>query len=87
MGGFFVCLVSLGMLIKAFVDYANGNVEPGWTSVIISIWVLGGLQLFAIGIIGEYIGKTYMETKRRPRYLIESVLLDAVEQEDTPGRE
>ena len=37
--------------------------------------------------IGEYIGKTYMETKRRPRYLIESVLLDAVEQEDTPGRE
>ena len=87
MGGLFVCLVSLGMLIKAFVDYANGNVEPGWTSVIISIWVLGGLQLFAIGIIGEYIGKTYMETKRRPRYLIESVLLDAVEQEDTPGRE
>ena len=86
MGGLFVCLVSLGMLIKAFVDYANGNVEP-WTSVIISIWVLGGLQLFAIGIIGEYIGKTYMETKRRPRYLIESVLLDAVEQEDTPGRE
>ena len=59
----------------------------GWTSVIISIWWLGGLQLFAIGIIGEYIGKTYMETKRRPRYLIESVLLDAVEQEDTPGRE
>ena len=57
MGGLFVCLVSLGMLIKAFVDYANGNVEPGWTSVIISIWVLGGLQLFAIGIIGEYIGK------------------------------
>lgn len=55
--------------------------------MIISIWVLGGLQLFAIGIIGEYIGKTYMETKRRPRYLIESVLLDAVEQEDTPGRE
>ena len=87
MGGLFVCLVSLGMLIKAFVDYANGNVEPGWTSVIISIWVLGGLQLFAIGIIGEYIGKTYMETKRRPRFLIESVLLDAVEQEDASGRE
>ncbi len=49
--------------------------EPGWTSLIISIWVLGGLQLFAVGIIGEYIGKTYMEAKGRPRYIIESVLL------------
>ena len=63
------------MLVKAFVDYSLGNVVPGWTSVIISIWVLGGLQLFAIGIIGEYIGKTYMETKARPKFIIESVLL------------
>mgnify|MGYP003372442839 CR=1 FL=1 len=74
-GGLFVCLVSLVMLVKAFVDYSLGNVVPGWTSVIISIWVLGGLQLFAIGIIGEYIGKTYMETKARPKFIIESVLL------------
>lgn len=74
-GGLLVCVVSLVMLIKAFADYFSGNVEPGWTSVIISIWVLGGLQLFAIGIIGEYIGKTYMETKERPKFIIESVLL------------
>lgn len=74
-GGLLVCIVSLLMLIKAFVDYFSGNVEPGWTSMIISIWVLGGLQLFAIGIIGEYIGKTYMETKERPKFIIESVLL------------
>lgn len=74
-GGLLVCLVSLIMLIKAFVDYFAGNVVPGWTSIIISIWVLGGLQLFAIGIIGEYIGKTYMETKARPKFIIESVLL------------
>lgn len=74
-GGLFVCVISLIMLIKAFVDYFAGNVVPGWTSVIISIWVLGGLQLFAIGIIGEYIGKTYMETKGRPKFIIESVLL------------
>ena len=73
--------------LTSSIDVYKRQVEPGWTSVIISIWVLGGLQLFAIGIIGEYIGKTYMETKRRPRYLIESVLLDAVAQEDTPGRE
>lgn len=74
-GGLLVCVISLMMLIKAFVDYFAGNVVPGWTSIIISIWVLGGLQLFAIGIIGEYIGKTYMETKARPKFIIESVLL------------
>lgn len=75
-GGLLVCVVSVIMLIKAFVDYFAGNVVPGWTSMIISIWVLGGLQLFAIGIIGEYIGKTYMETKARPKFIIESVLLE-----------
>lgn len=80
-GGLLVCLISLIMLIKAFVDYSMGNVVPGWTSIIISIWVLGGLQLFAIGIIGEYIGKTYMETKARPRFIIESVLLKEEEAE------
>ena len=75
MGGLLVCVISLIRLIKAFVDYSLGNVVPGWTSIIISIWVLGGLQLFAIGIIGEYIGKTYMETKARPKFIIESILL------------
>lgn len=80
-GGLLVCLISLVMLIKAFVDYFAGNVVPGWTSIIISIWVLGGLQLFAIGIIGEYIGKTYMETKARPKFIIESVLLKEEEAE------
>lgn len=80
-GGLMVCLISLIMLIKAFVDYSMGNVVPGWTSIIISIWVLGGLQLFAIGIIGEYIGKTYMETKARPKFIIESVLLKEEESE------
>lgn len=76
LGGVLVCLVSLLMLIKSLVDYFNGNVVRGWTSVIVSIWVLGGLQLFAIGIIGEYIGKTYMETKNRPKFIIESVILN-----------
>lgn len=74
-GGLLVSIVSFIMLIKALMDYCAGNVVPGWTSMIISIWVLGGMQLFAIGIIGEYIGKTYMETKGRPKYIIESVLL------------
>ena len=47
---------------------------PGYASLICSIWLLGGLQLFGIGIIGEYIGKTYLETKQRPRYIIEKTL-------------
>lgn len=75
-GGMAVCILSLFMLLKAFVDYFNGNVVRGWTSVMVSIWVLGGLQLFAIGIIGEYIGKTYLETKGRPHFIIESVVLN-----------
>ena len=74
-GGLLICLISLIMLIKSFVDYFNGNVVPGWASIMVSIWVLGGLQIFAIGIIGEYIGKTYLETKKRPKYIIESVIL------------
>ena len=76
MGGLQICLISLIMLIKSFVDYFNGNVVPGWASIMVSIWVLGGLQIFAIGIIGEYIGKTYLETKKRQKYIIESVILD-----------
>lgn len=48
-----------------------GHTVPGWTAVMCSVWMLGGLQLFALGIIGEYIGKIYKETKARPRYIIE----------------
>ena len=81
-GGLGICLISLVMLIKSFVDYFHGNVVPGWASIMVSIWVLGGLQLFAIGIIGEYIGKTYLETKRRPKFIIESVLLNDQEMEN-----
>lgn len=51
-----------------------GNTTPGWATIVVSIWGIGGLQLLAIGIIGEYIGKIYMETKERPRYIIEEIL-------------
>ncbi len=54
----------------------SGQVVAGWTSTMISIWAIGGLQIFSIGIIGEYIGKVYLETKARPRYIIESILLN-----------
>jgi len=60
--------------IYALVSYFVGEVVPGWTSLMLSIWFLGGLQLFAIGLVGQYIGKVYIEVKQRPRYNIEKVL-------------
>ncbi len=67
----FLCMLAA---VYAFVSYTKGTVVPGWTSLILSIWLLGGLQLFAIGIIGQYIGKIYMEVKHRPRYNVETYL-------------
>mgnify|MGYP000976907986 CR=1 FL=1 len=60
--------------IYALVSYFTGNVVPGWTSLILSIWFIGGVQLLAIGLIGQYIGKIYVEVKHRPRYNIEKKL-------------
>jgi len=73
LGGFiFGC--SILMLIYSLVQHFLGNTKAGWTSLIVSIWAIGGLQLFAIGVIGEYIGKIYLETKARPKYIIEKEL-------------
>ena len=64
-------LISFAMLGYFIYDYFTGGTMPGWASTIVSIWAIGGLQLLAIGIIGEYIGKIYLEVKGRPRYIIE----------------
>lgn len=74
--GFFIFLVSVAMLIYSLVVHFWGETAWGWTSTIVSIWAIGGLQLLAIGIVGEYIGKIYLETKARPKYIIEKVLED-----------
>ena len=66
--------ISLLMLLYFLVVHFLGRTVHGWTSTIVSIWAIGGLQLLAIGIVGEYIGKIYLETKARPKYLIETVL-------------
>ena len=65
-----VFLFSILMIVFYFCSYLSGNTIDGWTSMIISIWALGGIELLALGIVGEYIGRTYMETKGRPRYII-----------------
>lgn len=69
--GLVVFLVSLFMLIYFFVLWCMGKTVAGWTTTVVSVWALGGLQLLAIGVIGEYIGKIYLETKHRPNFLIE----------------
>ncbi len=73
--GFFIAVLSSLMFVYVFIAKILGNVPvPGYASLICSIWLLGGLQLLSIGVIGEYIGKTYLETKQRPRYIIEKTL-------------
>lgn len=69
--GLIVFLVSLIMLIYFFVLWCMDKTVPGWTTTVVSVWALGGLQLLAIGVIGEYIGKIYLETKHRPSFLID----------------
>lgn len=71
MFGFVVTILSIVAAIYALVSYLCGSVVAGWTSMLISIWFIGGAVLISIGVIGEYIGKIYTETKRRPRYIIE----------------
>ena len=70
----FIFLCSIAMLAYSLIQHFLGNTSIGWTSLIVSIWAIGGLQLLAIGVIGEYIGKIYLETKRRPRFIIEKFL-------------
>lgn len=72
--GSLIIVGSVLAAIYALVSYFTGNVVPGWTSLILSIWFIGGVQLLAIGLVGQYIGKIYVEVKHRPRYNIEKVL-------------
>ena len=72
--GVFILIASLCAAVYALISYFMGHVVPGWTSLILSIWFLGGVQLLSIGLVGQYIGKIYMEVKQRPRYNIEKVL-------------
>ena len=74
--GVLIFCVSIGMLIYSIVRHFMGHTIAGWASLAVSIWALGGIQLLAIGVIGEYIGKIYLESKQRPRFLISDYLND-----------
>lgn len=72
--GVLIIALSVVAAVYSLVAHFMGNTVPGWTSLMLSIWLLGGLQLFAIGLVGMYIGKIYLEVKERPRYNIEKIL-------------
>jgi hypothetical protein len=74
--GFAIFIVSLVMIAYSIVQYFRGNTVSGWSSMICSLWCVGGLILFSIGVVGEYIGKIYLETKRRPRFTIEKIVFE-----------
>ncbi len=76
--GVSIFLVSLAMLVYVLIRHFLGYTVVGWTFLAVSVWGIGGLQLLSIGIVGEYIGKIYLETKRRPRYHVETYLRDGL---------
>ena len=67
-------LVSLIILVYCVVQFFLGNTVSGWASLSVSVWALGGIQLLMLGIVGEYIGKIYLETKHRPKFFIDDIL-------------
>ena len=80
--GIIMSIASILAFIWAFIAKIGGFTEHGWSSTMCSIWLIGGLQLFCLGIIGEYIGKIYAEVKQRPRYIIAEFLTDAEKKDD-----
>lgn len=72
--GFCICIFSVAMCIFSLIDWMNGNTVQGYTTNLLVSLIMGGVTLFSLGIIGEYIGKIYMETKKRPRYIIDTVV-------------
>lgn len=72
--GIFMFVLSICYLIYSLVRHFMGMTVAGWTSTVVSIWAVGGLQMLSIGIIGEYIGKVYLEVKDRPKFIIEKYL-------------
>jgi polyisoprenyl-phosphate glycosyltransferase len=72
LSGMLFSLVSMGLAVWALWVRLSGRAVPGWASTVVPICLIGGIQLFCTGIIGQYVAKIYIETKRRPRFIIES---------------
>lgn len=74
--GFVILFISFLIMLYTLIQKAIGNTVDGWAFLNISIWFIGGLQMLSLGIIGEYVGKMYNETKARPRYIISENLME-----------
>lgn len=72
--GFIITLLSILAFIYVLIGFFFGLTVAGWPSLMVSIWFLGGVQLLSLGVIGQYVGKTYSESKRRPRFIIEKII-------------
>lgn len=80
--GFSIFFISIVMLIYSLVRHFMGATIVGWTTLMVSVWAIGGLILLSLGVVGEYIGKIYLETKARPRFIVEQFL--NTEETDAP---
>ena len=71
-----ICCFLIGLVVLAWgiYSYIRGSVVPGWTSLLVSLWLIGGVVIMSLGCIGEYVGKIYVEVKHRPRYHIEKIV-------------
>ncbi len=85
--GIISCTLSVIFLIYALVSFFMGSSVAGWASEMCSIWFLGGLQMFCIGIVGTYVGKIYSEVKARPRYIIDKTVIDKKEEASVKDKE
>ena len=74
--GGIIFLFSLLMIIYAIIGTLTGKTVIGWTSIVVPIYLLGGLIMLSIGVVGEYVGKVFLEVKRRPRFLVDTIVGD-----------
>lgn len=77
--GIIMLIATISVSLYALCAYFAGRAWPGWTSLMLSLWFIGSLVLIALGIIGEYVGKIYIETKDRPRFFVEKSIVDGEE--------
>ncbi|MEK8216540.1 glycosyltransferase family 2 protein [Paenibacillus sp. FSL L8-0463] len=85
--GFIISLFSILVAIYILISKFSGSTTSGWSSLMISIWFIGGVQLVALGLIGEYIGKIYKEVKARPKYIIEKLTLEVKDSNQNESKE
>lgn len=80
LSGFFMIFISFIVFMYSLISYFFSDVSKGWASLMISMWFIGGMIMMSLGIVGEYIGKIYLETKARPRFIVETFLNEDIKE-------